>query len=702
MSLPEFRAVYRLYRVPDGDLFRADLPDSARGIWKHNGAATRYNGDKTLGYYLAESQLELIDEITAPTAATAEWEAGDICSWTVSKIYPYDSEIVAWLLANVRPTLANRPRVFAAVKIVSADDADTSDNFDDLLLGNVISNPSDVAAGDAAEALKPEALGEMPAWTRRGMSGPVMDVNWGLVENGIELHLRGGSWLFYLQATAHHRDTTDLSIEPSDWATILSSTLTANASYTIAEFAENLLGTDDVEGTTSLQISLDQDNVGSTEIVSGVGLHSLVVASELTASVGDPTLFAKGGHNLLQTIQRGVESQEAWLDGRTNLWRVRPFGGTETAPKLVWDAADMIRPRLSDTIPKAVGFLTRQNDYRRNWVIYAYIQELTEIYGHIQKANVSVAPKPQGFTAEPTWNAQSVRSAILQTSDRLILNHIRAQNKAEALAEADNLSGTCMLRWGDGTRFGIDFDIGDIVEVRLGSNDAFSSVRGMRRGLVIRKVSIALDGNKRWGVSVGLGALADVAPAFNPDQVAMPARTPPKTTTSPSPTTPTPTSPTPEPPTGPRGGQTEPLFGKDFDFGTPPKPKATDDDFEPAPYDEGSETLPGANENPNPPANDPYFKPAPYDPGSETLPGAGEPPPKPPNYAEHMYRNDPRGRTPTRTPNPAEGRSKGTTPPDRTPPKPPKRTPNPAERRSKGTPKTAAERIAEARRAGGM
>ena len=522
MAIPDFRGVLRVYKLPDGDTFGADLPASARGAWRHNGEAYLYNGDKTLGYYFAESQLELVDEMSEPDNMAVSWEATDIGTWSISQTYPHNSEIAEWLLENVRPSLALRPRNFVVLKIVSADDDDTSDDFADPLLGEVIAS-APVSTATGAVLTPPVPLGRMPEWTKRGMSGFAMSVSWGPVAGGIRLTLRGVSVLWWLQATAHIRDITDLTgTSPASWGEFLSATLTANANYTISEFAESLFGGPDAAGSQSYQVSLTDDALSGTEIVSPTGLNSLVIASE-AAVAGAPTLLAKGGHNLLQTIQRAVEQQELWLDGSTNILRVRPFGGTETSPKLVWDADDFFgEPELSDEIPKATAFNVGQYDYRRNWHVYAFAPHIAAVFGHIQKSLVSIAPKPQSFADEATWSAAAARAAILRTSDELTLNHIKAQAKAEALAEADNLYGSGMLRWHDGTRVGIDFWVGDIVEVRFGGSDAFSSVRGNRRGLVVRKVSMALDGNRRWGVNVGFGALADVAPRFNPDRVELP------------------------------------------------------------------------------------------------------------------------------------------------------------------------------------
>ena len=629
MATPEFRAVLRIYRLPDGEHFGASLPAAARGVWKHNGAAYLYNGDKTLGYYFDESQLELIDEITEPDGLTAEWTATDICSWSVSQIYPPNSDIAAWLLGNVRPSLALRPRNFVVLKIISSDDDDTSDDIADPLLGDVIASaPVDVSDG---AVLTPGAVGRLPDWVKRGMSGVAMDVDWSPVQGGIRIHLRGVSWLWWTQATAHLREAAS---QTGTWEELLAGTLTANASYTIMDFAETLFGGPDAEGSQEYKISLDESALPDEAIVSPVGLHSLVITDETTGDTTTPSLLGRGSHNMLQTLQRATESREKWLDGSTNIFRIRDFGGTEEQPKLVWDAADFFgEPKLSDRIPRATAFSASHPDYRRNWQVYSAVPHLAAIYGHIQKSIVSIAPKPQSFADEPTWTAAAARAAILRTSDELILNHIKAQAKAEALAEADNLYGSGMLRWHDGTKFAIDFFVGDIIEVRFGDHDAFSSVRGSRRGLVVRKVALALDGNRRWGINVGFGALADIAPAFNPDRVDMPRAikdkppitddapvhdyTPPFTNWQP-PAPPTDDDDDDEPP----AADSPEFVPAPFDPGSETPPGAGEPP-PPAPFDPGSETLPGQGEPPAK-ASDRQFRPAPYDPGAETIPGASE------------------------------------------------------------------------------
>ena len=549
MATPEFRAVLRIYRLPEGDLYDADLPASARGQWKHNGGAYTYNGDKPLGYFFDVSQLELIDEITEPNSLTAEFEATGISSWSMSQTYPPRSDIAAYLLENVRPSLADRPRVFAALKIITSDDPDTTDSFDDVLLGNVVSQVSDYSAANTdadGDTLYVKGISAMPEWTRRGISGPVLECGWRPVEAGIEITLRGGSAAWWAQATAQLADPIEIAVNP------IAGLIAANATVTLPEFAESLFGTANAAGNQDYQITLDDAALADELIISAAALNCLVVSDESTGTTSTAPNLSAGGHNLLQTIQRITESKEKWLDGRTPILRVRDFGGTEAAPKLVWDEAD-IYPNtggLNDRLPRATSFNSKQSDYRRNWNVFSSVPELVRSLGHIMMSNVSVAPKPQSFQDEPTWNSTATRASILSTSDQLILNYIKAQNKANALREADNLFGDFMVRWGDGSRVGLDFDLGDIVEVRFGgTHDAFSTVRGTRRGLVIRKIVIALDGNRRWGVSVGLGALADVAPGFSPDAVSAPMSQPKRETTIPDEITYTPdeSTHTPEP-----------------------------------------------------------------------------------------------------------------------------------------------------------
>ena len=162
-----------------------------------------------------------------------------------------------------------------------------------------------------------------------------------------------------------------------------------------------------------------------------------------------------------------------------------------------------------------------------------------------------------------------------------------------------------------------------------------------------------MDERGNWGQTLGLGAKADVLPEINRTQIK-------RSTPDPLPhdpgreTTPgvgeQPLPPPPPIPDGPRPEGPGPI--DDYTETPPPPPKATDPDFTPRPYDPGTETIPGAGEQPRPRGGqtEPLFPTRPYDPGTETIPGAGEVP---------------------RVPNPAEGRSKGTTPPAHIPEPPP-------------------------------
>ena len=723
MAAPLFKGVIRLYRLPPGDLIEAELPASARGDWRGNGAAYRYNADKTLGYFFSEDDLELVDEIVEPDGLFMKWEADRIGSWSMTLSYPPDSPIAAELLANIRPSLVERPRIFAVMKAVSVDDEDTSDDFEDILLANVIAQPSAVATGDAADGIVPPAqVGDMPAWTRRGMSGIPLDISHSRDTDGQhKLYIRGADWLWALQSTTHHRDISDLDLpaetladvqqdRPVPLQKLLSWMLTANAVYTLSDLGVELYGTEGTQGTQTYRVELEprvgggaaspgtlptspadsrrpaapnlsgQQAAGSSSIITPIGRHCIGILAPQTAS--NINELVAGGHNTLQTLQRYVEANGKWLDGRGNLLRVRELGD-ETAPSVVWEAEDMYDPELSDSIPKATVILTKHPDWRRDWTIYSAVPHLTDVYGHIQQSNVSVAPKPQSYEEEPFYDPALSRSEVIAAGDRLIINHIKAQNEAEALEAADNLSGTCMLRWGDGTRFGIDFDVGDAVELRLGQHDAFSTRRGDRHGLIVRSVALAMDGNTRWGLTIGLGAKADIAPQLNPGRVAMPTKPKPR---QPRPTAPTGVGVDPVPPSPPLppppGGQTPPLWSQeDIDRAKRP-PIASDPDFDPVPFDPGRETIPGTGEPPL----------VPFDPGRETIPGTGEPPlvphdpsrevipgtgePPAPPKPRSDYPGLPKAMGTTEIPstpadNPAAARSKGTSPP-KTPPKRPK------------------------------
>ena len=354
----------------------------------------------------------------------------------------------------------------------------------------------------------------------------------------------------------------------------------------------------------------------------------------------------EGQHSLLQVFQRLAERTGLVFRavGAVVVW---DYPGSEETPDVVWeDGKDCQTTDLDDHIPDATNILSKHSDYRRDWLVFIHAPLITSVYGFIQSSNISTALKPQDLSGEVAygyWGDTATAEDIQTASDLFTLSDIQAQNEALLLALADNLSGTTQPLWGDKTQFAVSFDLASSVQV-LADHDGYGTSRAgttattERKGLICWQVQITFNA-RAWGCTVSLGALADVAPEMLPYAVELPPpKKKPKQVEPPvSPVSPAPTPPLPPPP--------------------PP----------PAPFDEGSETPPGAGEPPPPP-------PAPYDEGSEYVwqepdtqpydPGSeyvwSEPPRQPSapyDPGSEYVSSEPPARR--RVPNPAEARSKG-------------------------------------------
>ena len=230
------------------------------------------------------------------------------------------------------------------------------------------------------------------------------------------------------------------------------------------------------------------------------------------------TVFAvgEGQHPVLRSHQRLAEAAAGLLfdtNMRAAVW-FAPLPNVR-----VWGAEDYVEASMSIDRPEATSWLTKHNDYRRDWLVYVIATDLINIYGEIQTSNQSSAVRPLSFEDEPvvvvpTGSATVDRVRTQAASDQAILASIQAQDAGLALYEANRFSATVGGYWEYPLRFGLDVGMG--TPINLFFNDRISSDENMP----IRQAAFVFA-NNTWSQSFGLGSKADIIPKVRRDSVSV-------------------------------------------------------------------------------------------------------------------------------------------------------------------------------------
>ena len=219
------------------------------------------------------------------------------------------------------------------------------------------------------------------------------------------------------------------------------------------------------------------------------------------------TIFAapSGQHSMLRSFQRLAERSDLEFDTSLPVILWRPPSSLDVS----WGPEQYFSASLSVDRPDYTAWGTRQTDYRRNWIVYTADESTVGVHGHIQKANLSVAPKALSPEGEIYLNADGTPNYA--ASDAYIVETIKAQNTAAALLEADSESAAVNVLWVAGARFGIDWSLGTKVSLEVKPGVVSTAPP------VARSVAIGLaDG--AWSFTVGLGPKVAVVPIFRAER----------------------------------------------------------------------------------------------------------------------------------------------------------------------------------------
>ena len=506
---------FRLHEHPGLDAYVDSFPAPREGETRPttgipsrgNGTQYTYDPNRTPDAYLksgtAPAYTALTDDIALDANHfSATRRANDISTWSVTVEYDGDDP-----RANELWQAAKNPTAFATIHITDPrDDMDVVNAFMemDLFGGDIYSSTSTEPALVSGVAF--------PGPLDRAFSGPVVRVSPKRSRSKLELTIQGACWGKALQQTVHS-SSAGLSVAQRtgvELPDLLRSILSWNSEYEIDLLDSTNLGTDSASGTNMWRTAYDQDALTTT----GLGRTRTQTAFwgicfGFTADI-DPflagranTVFAaeEGQHPVLRSCQRLAE-RGAGLLFDTNIqcmpWYIP---GAVLRP---WGPEDYVEASMNLDRPEATSWLTKHNDYRRDWLIYVIALDLINQYGEIQTSNQSTAVRPLAADADP--------GSTTAESDQIILESIQAQDAGLALYEANRFSAQVGGFWEYPLRFGMDIGMGTPVQLWL--NDMIRSDVSMD----IRQAAFVWA-NNTWSLSYGLGAKADIIPRKRADTV---------------------------------------------------------------------------------------------------------------------------------------------------------------------------------------
>ena len=488
-----------------------------------NGTQYTYNQNRTPDAYLKTTArpniyTPLSDDLGLDANHfSATRRANDISTWSVTMEYDGNDP-----RANELWEAAKNPTAFATMHITDPrDDMDVVNDFMgmDLFGGNIYTSAATPTFGPGLT---------FPGVLDRGFSGPVLRVSPKRSRDKLEITVQGSCWGKALQQTVH-TGVADLTVTQRTGAglqDLLRSILTWNSEYQVDLFDATDLGTDDAAGSQAWRTAYDRDALtlqGLGRTRTQVAFWGIIfafegqIASFLRGNRGT-TVFdvREGQHAALRSCQRLAERATGLLF-ETNL-QCMPWYQPGQVER-IWAPEDYTEASMDRDRPEASSWLTKHNDYRRDWLVYVIARDLIDQLGEIQVSNQSTAVRPLNFDAEPvvlteTGSDTVDRARTLAASDEAILESIQAQDAGLALYEANRFSAQVGAYWDYPMRFGIDIGMGTAIDLYL--NDVIHSDDPMD----IRQAAFVWA-NNTWSQSFGLGSKADVVPRKRADNVSV-------------------------------------------------------------------------------------------------------------------------------------------------------------------------------------
>lgn len=477
-----------------------------------NGSRYTYNPNRTPDWYLKSgSPATIYDAVTDDIAVSANHfsatkRANDISTWSATFKYHEDDSRAGDLWEACQSDTS-----LAVMHVTDPeDDQDVVEAYmaADLFDGRIFSAFAD-------EPQLSTAI-DFPGPIQRGFSGPVLRRSAKRSKDILEITVQGASVGKFLQQSVQS-NTAGLSVAErtglAGFQRLARSLLSENAEYDVPLLdAADLAAESTAQGTRNWKFPYNQAELTAT----GLGRTRTPIAYAGIVSAFSPQatgyfgrqgrndqVFAleEGQHSIMRAYQRLAESAGGLLfdcDMAAVLWY------SARSPVREWHPEDYVEAVLNNDRPEATAWLTKHNDWRRDWLVYVIASDLISRIGEIQVSNQSTAPRALSEAAEI--------GATFEETNEILLRAIQAQDAGLALYEAAKFSATVGGYWDYPFRFGKDIGMGTEIDLYL--SDRIKSDENMD----LRQAA-CVWANSNWSWSYGLGSRAILAPKQRADDV---------------------------------------------------------------------------------------------------------------------------------------------------------------------------------------
>ena len=305
-----------------------------------------------------------------------------------------------------------------------------------------------------------------PDWAYRGMVGPVNAIP--LERNGPEgrLLLSGHCSLGWTRGVIHENYTTGGTGEPRDVWNEITKVLRANSELLVG----NIVRPTDI-GRYLIRVGFSREAA--------------------TYLARNPSIFSAlpGTQSVLKDLQRYAEEADLLFNGLTPVIHFhRPRTGDGGSPYAIFRPHHYRKAKNETERPRANRIVVLHPDsvetIAEEWIDAASIAE----WGVISESLMSVAPQATG-----TGND------IGTAAKRVIMAE---QAAAHARRSSESATGATDLSWTEGSRWLVDWRLGDVVRIDDGFNES--------PDLIVRRVSCQISGDGSFSFTPGFGAQSDV------------------------------------------------------------------------------------------------------------------------------------------------------------------------------------------------
>lgn len=494
--IPYPQVSVRLMSVPDNATFTSGTPGvSGEYSWNYISLPQQIGG------------LEpVVDFVPQSFEATVTLNKYDIFRFQVKE--PLDSRLAA-LLASA----AQKGQLVCAWQILLAEGERPDFGSNSTIFGSTSTtfsqtgqlSPRDIYYRENIESQVTEL--HLPVYATRGGSGLIYNVRvQGDPDHTVTVTFEGRSWGALLENVVHQ----NFERASSSPLTAIRETFANNV---VVDPANYLQRPENYVTTADGNVVGSQDGARATQI--GQWCLYPAFAQNLGNMVFDDEYIAYyGQHSVLDTIQR-IASQAGLVFRTDSPWIFfdAPNTSAGSLPNAYWGSQHISRWEINFARPAATRWIVRHNDYLRDYIYAMTHERLADKWGAIERSLISGAPRLASSESEPTVGTHGY-----VIDDEFIERTIAQQVANEAWRSESEYNVSVHLNWIPGSRWGIDWNPGDRVNinpVEVQENallrPALQEPDGVIRPVVMQMTFKTTP--ESWSMTAGLGRSADLVPA---------------------------------------------------------------------------------------------------------------------------------------------------------------------------------------------